>query len=97
MCPSVFGSDLSEQMDWKGWTDILATLLPDITLLDFFLWDYVKDKVYCTPFCDVSTLIARITEAVESVTLEMFQITSREIGYRLDMFRATNGAHVEIY
>ena len=43
--------------------------------LDFFLWDYVKNKVHCTLVCDISTLIARISEAIESVVLEMLQNT----------------------
>jgi len=36
-------------------------LSPDITLLDFFLWGYVKDKVFSTPVPDITNLKGRIT------------------------------------
>ena len=34
---------------------------PDITPLDFFLWGYVKNKVFSTPVPDITNLKARIT------------------------------------
>ena len=70
---------------------------PDITLLDFFLWGYVKDKVFSTPVTDITNLKARITDAFATVTEDMLENTWREIGYRLDVVRATKGAHVEVY
>jgi hypothetical protein len=36
---------------------------PDITLLDFYLWGYVKDKVFSTPVPDIINMKARITDA----------------------------------
>jgi hypothetical protein len=69
---------------------------PVITPLDF-LWRYVKDKVYSTPIPDTDTLKARIRDALAAVTEEMLEKTWREIEYRLDVLRATNGAHVEVY
>ena len=70
---------------------------PDITPLDFFLWGYVKDRVYRTPVRDVETLESRIIEVLATVNEEMLENTWREIEYRLDILRATNGAHVEVY
>ena len=70
---------------------------PDITPLDFFLWGYVKDGVYTTPVRDVETLQSRIIEVLATVNEEMLENTWREIEYRLDILRATNGAHVEVY
>jgi len=70
---------------------------PDITPLDFFLWGYVKDKVFSTPVLDVKNLKTRITEAFATITEDMLENTWREIGYRLDVLRATKGAHVEVY
>ena len=69
----------------------------DITPLDFFLWGYVKDRVYRTPVHDVETLQSRIIEVLATVNEEMLENTWREIEYRLDILRATNGAHVEVY
>jgi len=70
---------------------------PDITPLDFFLWGYVKDKVFSTPVPDITNLKARITDAFATITEDMLDNTWREIDYRLDVLRATKGAHVEVY
>ena len=56
---------------------------PDITPLDFFLWGYVKDRVYRTPVCDVKTLQSRIIEVLATVNEEMLENTWRKIEYRL--------------
>ena len=58
--------------------------------LDFFLWRYVKDIVYRTKIRDITDAIVTIDEA-------MLQQTWQEIEYRLEVLRATNGAHVEVY
>ena len=70
---------------------------PDITPLDFFLWGYVKDIVYRTKIRDITDLKQRITDAIATIDEAMLQRTWQEIEYRLDVLRATNGAHVEVY
>ena len=70
---------------------------PDLTPLDFFLWGYVKSRIYQTPVQDLADLRGRIIDACASVTPAMLQNTWREIEYRLDVIRATRGAHMEIY
>ena len=65
--------------------------------LDFFLWAYVKDKVFSTPVPDITNLKARITDAFATITEDMLENTWRVIDYRLDVLRATKGAHVEVY
>jgi len=62
---------------------------PDITPLDFFLWGYVKDKVFWTPVLDITNLKARITDGIATVTEDMLENTWRETDYRLDVLRAT--------
>ncbi|KAJ4434230.1 hypothetical protein ANN_22778 [Periplaneta americana] len=71
---------------------------PDITPLDFFLWGYVKNKVYTGhKIRDLQQLRGRIRDAVNSVTPEMLRKTWQEIEFRLDVLRATRGSHVEVY
>ena len=41
---------------------------PDITPHDFYLWRYVKDKVFSTPVADITNLKARITAAFATIT-----------------------------
>ena len=44
---------------------------PDITPLDFFLWGYLKTKVFRTPVGSVEELKVGIQDAVDSVRAEM--------------------------
>ena len=70
---------------------------PDITHLNFFLWRYVKHKVFSTPVPDITNLKARITDGFATVTEDMLENMGREIDCRLDVIRATKGTHVEVY
>ena len=65
--------------------------------LDFFLWDYGKDIVYRTKVRDINDLQHRIIEAIDIVTVDMLARTWQEIKYQLDIVRATDGAHIEVY
>ena len=68
---------------------------PDITPLDFLLLGYVKHKVFSTPVPDIINLKARPTDAFAIITEDMLENMWRETDYRLDVLRATEGAHVE--
>jgi transposase len=69
---------------------------PDLTPCDFFLWGYVKDKVYVPPLTsDLDELKQRITRAVESINVDMLHRVWNELDYRLDVCRVTRGAHIE--
>jgi len=96
-CSSVFGCNISKQVDWARWSDNLATTIAGITTLDFFLLGYVRDKVFSTPVPDITNLTARITYAFATITEDTLANTWRETEYRLDVLRATKGAHVEVY
>jgi hypothetical protein len=75
--------------------DVIPLSSPDITPLDFLLWGYVKDIVYKTTVTSLDEPKLRIVAAIETVTPQM-ENTCREIEYRLDILRATKGAHVEV-
>ena len=69
---------------------------PDLTPCDFFLWSYIKDRVYVPPLpCDLKQLKERIKHAVASIDSEMLQKVWREFDYRIDVCRVTKGAHIE--
>jgi len=82
---------------WERRSDTLATTIAGYHPLDFFLWRYVKDKVFSTPVPDITNLKARITDAFATITEHMLENTWRETDCRLDVLRATKGAHVEVY
>ncbi|KAJ4427521.1 hypothetical protein ANN_25169 [Periplaneta americana] len=69
---------------------------PHLTQLVFFLWGYVKDKVYAITVRDLRDLRECIIEAIESIPEDMFQRAWQEIVHRLDIVTVTAGAHVEI-
>ena len=54
--------------------------------------------VYCYVMIpDITNLKARITDDFATITGDMLENTWRENDYRLDVLRATKGAHVEVY
>ena len=76
---------------------VLATTIAGYHPLDFFLWGYVKDKVFSTPVPDITNLKARITDAFATVTEDMLENTRRETDYRLHVLCTTKGARAEVY
>ncbi|GBN79989.1 hypothetical protein AVEN_83560-1 [Araneus ventricosus] len=69
---------------------------PDITPLDFYLWGYVKQHVYSERVNDINHLKQGITDVIHSVTPDVLTRVWEELDYRLDVCRATNGAHIEL-
>jgi hypothetical protein len=64
---------------------------------EIFFWMFVKDTVYCEKVRNVNKLRDRIVKAAKCITNEMFASTYPEAKYHLDVCRATNGAHIEIF
>jgi len=58
---------------------------------------YIKNSVYAEKIRNIQHLQERITSAIETVTRNMIQKTWQEIEFRLDVSRAKNGAHIEMY
>ena len=58
---------------------------------------YIKNIVYAEKIRNIQHLQERITSVIETVTRDMIQKTWQEIEFCLDVSRATNGAHIEIY
>ena len=64
---------------------------PNVTPLDFFLWGYVKTKVFTEEIADIEELKTRITHAVASVTPQMLLNTWKEFEKRLLKLRENGG------
>ena len=56
-----------------------------------------KDIVYRTKARDINDLKQKISNAIATIDKAMLQRTWQEIEYCLDVLRATNGAHIEVY
>ena len=57
----------------------------------------LKNVVYGRKVRDLAHFRQLIIEAVELITLHMLINTWQELEYRLDICRATTGAHIEVY
>jgi len=69
---------------------------PDLTPCYYFLWGYVKDKVFVLPQpVSIPDLKNRITAAVETITPDLLRRVWQELDYRLDVCRVTKGAYIE--
>ena len=69
---------------------------PDLTPLDFFLWGYLKGKVYMTPPNNLEELRIRIERACASLRQTNFlQNSIREMRRRANLCIQRNGHHVE--
>ena len=66
-------------------------------LIFFFLWGYIKNIVYAEKIRNIQHLQDRITSAIETVTRDLILKTWQEIEFSLDVSRATNVAHIEMY
>ena len=65
---------------------------PDMTPCDFFLWGYVKERVYVPPLpADLDELTNRITAAVKSSLIRVWD----EFSYHVDVVRTAGGGHTE--
>ena len=65
--------------------------------LIFSCGGYIKNIVYAEKIRNIQQLQERITSAIETVTGDMIQKTWQEMEFRLDVSRATSGAHIEMY
>ena len=67
-----------------------------MTPCDFFLWGYVKERVYVPPvLADLDELTNRITAEVNYVTEDTLRRVWDEFSYRVDVVRAAGGGHIE--
>ena len=67
-----------------------------MTPCDFFLWGYLKGRVYVPPLpADLDALTNRITAAVNSVTEDALRRFRVELSYRVDDVSAADGGHME--
>ncbi|GBM79325.1 hypothetical protein AVEN_104866-1 [Araneus ventricosus] len=72
-----------------------SPLSPDLKPLDFFLWGYIKQRVYATPPSTLQELRNRITDACANVSPAMFYNVQREEQSRVQMCITAEEHHFE--
>ena len=68
---------------------------PDLTPMDFFLWGFIKNKVYVKKYESIIELKTAISLAFEQVSSEMIVPTMKNFGIRLEKVLLRKGGHVE--
>lgn len=68
---------------------------PDLTSCDFFLWGFIKNKVYVTPPTTAEDMRQRITVAFREITPEMLANVEQSFKNRIGLCIAQNGGHFE--
>jgi transposase len=69
---------------------------PDITPCDFFVWGFVKDRVYASKVDNKEELRERIRRAFDEIDHSILRRVWSELECRLDFLRANNGKHIEV-
>ena len=85
-----YESKYGSGIDWPPYS-------PDLNPCDFFLWGYLKDKVYRQSPRTKEELIERIEEAVNGVTPATLRSVIANFRGRLEAVVAADGAHIEQY
>jgi len=92
------GCNISKQVDWERRSDTLATTIAGYHRhLTSFYRGMLRTKCFRHQFQILQIWKARITDAFATITEYMLENTCREIDYRLDVLRATEGARVEVH
>lgn len=68
---------------------------PDLTPMDYFLWGYLKSKVYRTKPDNVEVLKIRIRHECRQISPEVIRNVQREFQHRLGYCQLVHGQHFE--
>ncbi|GBM84562.1 hypothetical protein AVEN_33839-1 [Araneus ventricosus] len=68
---------------------------PDLNPLDFFLWGYIKQRLYATPPSTLQELRNRITDAYASMSRAMLYNVQQEVQSCVQMYIFAEGHHFE--
>uniref|UniRef100_A0A0K0E084 Tc1-like transposase DDE domain-containing protein n=1 Tax=Strongyloides stercoralis TaxID=6248 RepID=A0A0K0E084_STRER len=70
---------------------------PDLTVCDYFLWGYLKDKVYSHILANLNDLRFAINEEITKIPLEMIRKSVDNIEKRCKKCLKYNGDHFEMF
>ena len=88
-----------ELVGWGADTDFIIKLpprSPDLTPCDFFLWRYIKSKVYVDQPNKIEELKTNIQNAFGEANHEMLNHTMRSFQERLSLVLQSKGAQPEL-
>jgi len=68
---------------------------PDLTPSDYFLWGYLKGRVYQNKPLTIDVLKANITEEIQAVTADVLARTFQNMARRVQSCLDANGGHFQ--
>ena len=68
---------------------------PDLNVCDFFLWGYIKDKVYKTSPQNIQELNNNITQVIRSIEIPVLERATKAFETRLSHLIVSQGEHFE--
>ena len=83
-------SFFGERVVWKG---LWPPRSPDLTPPDYFLWGYLKGRVYQNKPRTTDALKANITEEIQAVTADVLAMTVQNTARRVQSRLDANGGH----
>lgn len=75
--------------------NIWASHSPDLNPPDFFLWGYVKDRVYVNKPRDINELKEAASEVIRGISADVFRNVIENFAVRIRECLLRNGAHIE--
>lgn len=102
-CPAHYKKKVREYLDqhyprrWIGRRGFVEwpPRSPDLAPNDFFLWGYLKSKVFRQPVASINELKERIVDACRQIPPQTFQAVRDEFHNRLFYCQEVNGAQFE--
>ena len=85
---SFFGDCIISKVLW-------APRSPDLKPPDYFLWGYLKGRVYQNKPRTVDALKANITEEIQAVTADVLARTFQNMARRVQSCLEANGGHLQ--
>ena len=87
---SHFGEQLISRLGPVSWPPRSC----DITPLDFFLWGFLKSKVYADKPATIEALEANITRVIHDIPVEMLERVIENWTFRMDHLKRSCGQHL---
>jgi len=75
------------------WKKEWPPLSPDLMPPDYFLWGYLKGRVYQNKPRTIDALKANITEEMQAVTVDVLARTFQNMAHRVQSCLDANGGH----
>ena len=101
--PAHYSKEVREWLKWNlpgRWIERRGPIewaprSPDLSPLDFFLWGYLKQKVYSKPVKDLEELRKKIKNYIRLIEKDVLEKVFLNLEKRLELIQEIGGGHFE--